>query len=103
MEAKNFCALRGATKKARPVASVVSLSPSENSTVTPGVRRPLTSRTASVARSPLTILRGSRRMRAEEAEGGSGGERGETEIIEMEATARRRSFGKMKKIRTLRL
>ncbi len=42
-------------------------------------------------------------MRAEEAEGGSWAARGETEIIEMEATARRRSFGKVKKIRTLRL
>ena len=61
----------GATKSARPVASVVNRSPFEKFTVTPGVSRPFTSSTASVARSPETIRRGSSRIRAPEA-GGAG-------------------------------
>src|SRR5215470_3871273 len=69
MAAKTLSRLSGATKRARPVASVVNLSPLVNSTVTPGVSRPLTSSTAKVARSPLTNFRGSRRIRALEAGG----------------------------------
>jgi hypothetical protein len=60
----------GATNSARPVASVVSRSPFEKFTVTPGVSRPFTSSTASVARSPETIRRGNSRIRAPEAAGG---------------------------------
>src|SRR3984893_4564991 len=54
----------GATSKARPDWFVVSRSPLENATVTPGVRRPFTSRTANVARSPETIRRGNSKIRA---------------------------------------
>src|SRR5712664_775303 len=69
MEAKRTPRVNGATKRALPVASVASLSPLEKLTVTPGVSRPLTSSTASVARSPETICRGSRRIRAPDAAG----------------------------------
>ena len=62
--------LSGATKSARPVASVVRRSPLEKFTVTPGVSRPLTSSTDKVARSPETICRGSSKMRAADAGGG---------------------------------
>ena len=61
--------LSGATKRALPVASVVSRSPFEKFTVTPGVSRPFTSSTASVARSPETIRRGKSSIRAAEAAG----------------------------------
>ena len=69
MEAKRTPGVNGATKRALPVASVASLSPLEKLTVTPGVSRPFTSSTASVARSPETICRGSRRIRAPDAAG----------------------------------
>src|SRR6266481_3154040 len=59
----------GATKRARPVASVVNQSPFEKFTVTPGVKRPFTSSTASVARSPETIRLGSSTIRAPKAAG----------------------------------
>src|SRR5262245_39931677 len=59
----------GATNMARPVASVVRRSPLEKATDAPGVSLPFTSSTASVARSPETIRRGSRRIRAPEAGG----------------------------------
>src|SRR5277367_3972093 len=62
----------GATNNARPVASVFRRSPLENVTSTPGVSLPLTSKTASVARSPETICRGNSNMRAPAA-GGAGG------------------------------
>jgi hypothetical protein len=45
-------------------------SPFEKFTVTPGVNRPFTSSTASVARSPETIRLGSNNIRAPEAAGG---------------------------------
>jgi len=57
----------GATKSALPVASVVNRSPLEKFTVTPGVSLPFTSSTASVARSPEMIFRGSSNVRAPEA------------------------------------
>src|SRR6266850_5842676 len=69
MEAKRTPGVNGATKRALPVASVASLSPLEKLTVTLGVSRPFTSSTASVARSPETIRRGSRRIRAPDAAG----------------------------------
>src|SRR5713101_2036534 len=61
---------RGATKSARPVVSVVTRSPFENFTAAPGVSRPFTSSTASVARSPETMYLGSKSMRAADAGGG---------------------------------
>src|SRR3989441_5860295 len=64
--------LSGATKSARPVASVVTWSPFEKLTVTPGVSRPPTSSTASVLRSPATIRRGRSKMRAADAAGAGG-------------------------------
>ena len=70
IEPKITLELSGATKSALPVASVVNRSPFEKFTVTPGVSRPFTSSTASVARSPETILRGSSNIRAPEAAGG---------------------------------
>ena len=64
----------GATKRARPVLSVMRRSPFENLIAALGVRRPLMSSTASVARSPEMIVRGRRRMRpACEDCGGAGG------------------------------
>src|SRR6266850_2645548 len=69
MEAKRTPGVNGATKRALPEASVASVSPLEKLTVTPDVSRPLTSSTASVARSPETICRGSRRIRAPDAAG----------------------------------
>ena len=69
MEAKRTPGVNGATNRALPVASVVNLSPFEKLTVTPGVSRPFTSSTASVARSPETIRRGSKRIRAPDAGG----------------------------------
>src|SRR6266850_951779 len=69
MEAKRTPGVNGATKRALTVALVASLSPLEKLTVTPGVSRPLTSSTASVARSPETICRGRRRIRAPDAAG----------------------------------
>src|SRR5207244_5681353 len=71
IEPKITPGLSGATKSALPVASVVNRSPFEKFTVTPGVSRPFTSSTASVARSPETILRGSSSIRALDAAGGS--------------------------------
>ena len=71
MEAKRTPGVNGATNRALPVGSVVSLSPLEKLTVTPGVSRPFTSSTASVARSPETMRRGSRRIRAPDAAGAS--------------------------------
>ncbi len=71
IEAKITPGFKGATKRARPVASVLSRSPFEKFTVTPGMSRPFTSSTASVARSPETIRRGSNNMRAPEAAGAS--------------------------------
>src|SRR5579859_218891 len=67
--------VKGATKRARPVALVTRWSPLEKFMDTPGVRRPLTSSTARVAVSPVTTRRGSKRMRAEEAGGGCCGKR----------------------------
>src|ERR1700722_8320331 len=64
--------VRGATKRARPVASVLRWSPLENETATLGVRRPLTSRTARVARSPETSWRGRSRILAPEEAGAAG-------------------------------
>src|SRR5229473_146750 len=61
--------LRGAANKARPVGLVTTWSPFEKFTVTPGVKRPLTSRTARVAVSPETMRFGSSRVRAAEAGG----------------------------------
>ncbi len=72
-EPKITAGFRGATKRARPVASVVTRSPLEKFTTTPGVSRPFTSSTASVARWPETILRGRRRVLAEEGAGGDCG------------------------------
>jgi hypothetical protein len=69
MEAKITPGVRGATNKERPVVSVVSRSPFEKFTLTPGVNRPFASNTASVARSPDTIRRGTNKMRAPEADG----------------------------------
>src|SRR5271168_2193299 len=66
----------GATNNARPVASVFRRSPFENVTSTPGVSLPLTSRTASVARSPDTICLGNSKMRAPAAAGAGGGTAG---------------------------
>src|SRR6267154_447402 len=63
----------GATNNALPVASVVSRSPFEALTVTPGVSRPFTSSTASVARSPETMRLGSSNIRAPEAAGAAAG------------------------------
>ena len=63
----------GATNTARPVVSVVSRSPFEKFTVTRGVSRPFKSSTASVARSPDTIRRGSSSCRAPEAAGAATG------------------------------
>ena len=56
--------VNGATKSPRPVESVVTWSPFENATVTPGVNLPFTSSTASVVRSPETIFLGTSRIRA---------------------------------------
>lgn len=70
MDAKITPGVRGATNKERPVVSVVRWSPFEKFTLTPGVKRPFASKTASVARSPDTIRRGNNRMRAPEAGGG---------------------------------
>jgi len=64
--------VKGGTNIARPVVSVVTLSPSDKTTLTPGVSRPFTSNTASVERSPVTNLRGSSKMRAPEGAGAAG-------------------------------
>ena len=69
-EPKITPALSGATNNARPVASVVRRSPLEKCTVAPGVKRPPTSSTASVALSPETMRRGRSKMRAAAGEGG---------------------------------
>ena len=69
MDAKITPGVRGATNKERPVISVVSRSPFEKFTLTPGVNRPFASNTASVALSPDTIRRGNNKMRAPEAGG----------------------------------
>src|SRR5689334_3387039 len=59
----------GATKRARPVVSVLRRSPLEKVIVAPGVSRPLTPSTARVARSPETMRRGRSRIRAAEGAG----------------------------------
>ncbi len=59
----------GATKSARPVVSVVTLSPFEKAIFTPGVNLPAKSRTAKVARSPVTSLWGKSKIRAPDAAG----------------------------------
>src|ERR1700737_4443970 len=69
IDAEMVRAFNGATNNARPLVSVVTLSPLEKTTFTPGVNLPLMSSTARVACSPETILRGSSKIRAPEAGG----------------------------------
>src|SRR5207237_8501663 len=77
MEPKMAPGFSGATKRARPVVSVLSRSPLEKVIVAPGVSRPLTPSTASVARSPETMRRGKSRIRAAEGAGAAGARAGD--------------------------
>ena len=59
------------------MVSVLSRSPLEKVIVAPGVSRPLTPSTASVARSPETMRRGKSRIRAAEGAGAAGARAGD--------------------------